>query len=94
MNIFNNALAGGIFRLKMEEEKISAILDEEIEAVLKSIGQLDAVRNGEVLCCECGIQVSLESIQTIQPLTDGSFLYTCNSIECAKSFLDKQRCGQ
>ena len=77
----------------MEEEKINAILDEDIEAVLESIGQLDAVRNGEVLCCECGIQVSPESIQTILPLADGNFLYTCNGIECVKSFLDKHRCG-
>jgi hypothetical protein len=81
------------FRAVAEEEKIKAVFDEEIEEVLRKIGKLDDIKNGEVLCSECGIQVSVESIQIILPLGDGTWDFVCNGIECVRSYLGKQRCG-
>jgi hypothetical protein len=74
---------------EMKEEIIRTILDEDIEKVLDSLGQLDAVQNGEMHCRECGIPVSVKSIQIIMPLEGGSFEYVCNNTECVHSYLAK-----
>ncbi len=70
----------------MKEEKISAILDEDMEQVLESIGQLHAIKNGEIYCSECGTTISIENIQLIIPLENGYFEYVCKNTLCVHSY--------
>jgi hypothetical protein len=77
----------------MKEEIIRTVLDEDIGKVLDSLGQLEAVQNGEIHCCGCGIPVSVKSIQIIMPLEDGSFEYVCNNTECVLSYSAKHGVG-
>ncbi|MBM4349848.1 MAG: hypothetical protein FJ106_08180 [Deltaproteobacteria bacterium] len=73
----------------MKEEVIRTVLDEDIGKVLDNLGQLEAVQNGEIHCCECGIPVSVKSIQIIMPLEGGNFKYVCNNTECVLSYSAK-----
>jgi hypothetical protein len=77
----------------MKEEVIHTVLDEDVGKVLDSLGQLEAVQNGETRCCECGIPVSVKTIQIIMPLEDGSFEYVCNNTECVLSYSTKHGVG-
>ncbi|MCX5888388.1 MAG: hypothetical protein NTY36_02930 [Deltaproteobacteria bacterium] len=75
----------------MEEEKLRAVLDEDISSVLEKFGQVQAVVDGEIICQECGIPITLKNIQVIIPLREGKFHYVCNRVECVIAYLEKQK---
>lgn len=41
----------------MKEKVIRTVLDEDVGKVLDSLGQLEAVQNGEIHCCEWEFQL-------------------------------------
>jgi len=70
----------------MKEETVRAMLDEDIEVILRKLEQLDAVQQGEVYCSQCGIPLALKNIQIIVPLGESRFQYVCNRTECVEAY--------
>ena len=75
----------------MDEEKLRAVLDEDIPAVLEKFGQKQAILDGEILCQECGTPINLTNIQIIIPLVNDEFYYVCDRVECMDEYLMKQK---
>lgn len=66
----------------MKSEKLQAVLDEDIEGLLRSIGKLDNILAGEIVCRFCGDLVTLQNLQAILPLSGGDFWFICNKPSC------------
>lgn len=68
----------------MKTEILQAVLDEDLEGLLRSIGRLDSINDGRVVCRFCGDLVSLQNLQAILPLSDEDFWFICNRPSCVE----------
>ena len=65
----------------IRDRTVSAVLDEQLESFLNSIGELDRVTSGEAACSICGASVMLENISLVVPMGD-KVTYVCNRQAC------------
>ncbi len=73
----------------MGKEFFEAVSDEDLRGLLRSIGQLEQVETGQVVCCTCGNPMSLRNIQLIIPLGDSKFDFVCNTTSCVEQYYEK-----
>ena len=66
---------------------LQAVLDEDLEKLLRSIGQLERITNGDLLCRSCAKVITLENLQVIVPLPSGQFEFVCNLPACVECLL-------
>ena len=64
-----------------DKYKINAILEDELERVLKAKGILEAVKAGNVNCFVCGKTLLLENIEAIH-IINGETKLCCDDEEC------------
>ena len=81
-------------RLDLNMEKfmadINAILDKDMERLLKSLGVYDRIKNGEILCAVCGISITLDNLQVLIPNQKDNIIdYVCNNIDCINRIKDR-----
>ena len=74
----------------MQKNKIQAIFDEDLIDVLKKMGQLQKIDNGQVFCHSCGSLITIKNIQIVIPYFKTEFLYICNNPACVEKFYSKQ----
>jgi hypothetical protein len=65
--------------------KIQAVSDDNLEDLLISLGILDELRAGKIMCVECGEKITLETLQ-LTSMTDGKVIICCNKPECITKF--------
>ncbi len=65
------------------ERVLYAVLDEDLEDLLKSLGQLERLRRGEVTCAVCSAPMSVRNLHAITVLPDGELRWLCHDSECA-----------
>lgn len=70
----------------MKQERLNAVLDEDLQQLLKKVGEFERIERGEVYCSCCGIPITLKNIQILMPLADGAFEYVCQSAACMELF--------
>jgi len=70
----------------MKKEPLRAVLDEELETLLRSIGQLELLRDGQAVCGVCGKPVDLTNLQMILPLKEEKFQFVCSEPSCVERF--------
>lgn len=70
----------------MKETKIPAVFKEELQNLLKSIGEAESIENGQRNCSICSRVISSENIQLIIPRAEDLFEYVCNDPECVSTF--------
>lgn len=68
MNIFN----------RKPKHNIKAVQEQDLEHYLKSLGVLDSINSGEVLCQFCGNKITLDTIEAIAP-KEGRIVFTCSN---------------
>jgi len=73
----------------MKREFLDAVLDDDLRGLLKSIGQLEHVEEGEVVCCKCGTPITLRNLQLIIPLGDSRFDFVCSDPPCVEHYYEK-----
>jgi hypothetical protein len=66
----------------MNKSKVPAIFSEDMERFLKSINELDAIKQGERVCMACSRSITVENIQLIIPRGDNTFDYACTNPTC------------
>ena len=70
----------------MNNKILHAVLDEDLAQLLSSIGKLENITNGNVLCRVCGVVITLENLQVIVPLAAREeFEFVCNASVCVES---------
>ena len=71
----------------MAKQVLSAIMDEDMNAVLAKMGLLRPFEEGQISCCQCGKQVTLKNLQFILPQEGGGAQVVCDSTDCIDTFL-------
>jgi hypothetical protein len=84
VKVLNN-LARRIKRANKSKETLSAVHDDDLVNLLRSLGVLHEVESGKVKCKFCGIQVNLDNLQALIP-DSGSVSYTCDKPSCVRLF--------
>ena len=65
----------------MKIQKMSAILDSDLEALLLKIGELHDIKAGKRKCTICRKTLALENIAAIFPIS-GQVKYCCSEQSC------------
>ena len=60
---------------------IKAVVDEDLDGVLKSLGVYDELVAGKKICLHCGKIITLDSVEAIVP-HDKRIAFICNSPSC------------
>ena len=53
--------------------------------MLTKMGLIKDIEEGRILCSNCGVQLSVSTVQFILPLPNGATRLVCDSVECADS---------
>lgn len=64
-----------------QERTVSAVLDEQLESFLKSIGELERIESGNAICIVCGTHMTIENISLVVPI-GGEVTYVCDQQLC------------
>ena len=71
-----------------KKHRIQAVLDDDLEDVLKNLGLLTALQNNELRCCVCGDTVSQDTLQGIVPKGKTQEVL-CSKPECLKKLTQR-----
>lgn len=69
------------------EENIEVLLDKDIDEVLKALGEIQRIDDGEAFCRECGIPITRRNLQIIVPGKEERIEYVCNEVKCVSKYL-------
>jgi hypothetical protein len=69
-----------------DRHEIKAVHEKNLEEMLESIGLLDSVKKGLILCHFCGKKISLENINCLYP-KKGDIVFCCGDISCYEKAL-------
>lgn len=70
----------------MKENKIPAVYKEDLEKVLISIGEAEAIASGQRHCMICSKVITLDNLQLIIPRAEKKFEFVCNDTECVSKY--------
>jgi hypothetical protein len=73
----------------MKSCKFQTILDEDLENILKSISLFERIQNGDVLCSQCGVQITLKNLQLLIPMPNKNFEFVCSDPKCIETYYEK-----
>ena len=68
-----------------ETEVITAVHSEDVLQFFESLGLLQELQNGGLLCAVCGSQITVDNFRAAIR-KEGGFLFCCTSQKCAKRF--------
>lgn len=74
----------------VEKNKIKAVFKEELQNLLQSINEFDAIEKGERICKVCSKVITLQNIQLIIPRPEKVFDYICDSPTCIEEYNRKK----
>lgn len=64
-----------------KSSRLKAVYEDDLQEYLKSLGILESVKRGDILCRFCGNAISLESLEVIVP-EDGEIKLVCSNKNC------------
>lgn len=70
----------------VQENKMKAVHDKDLENLLKSLHVYESVVNGECKCLFCDGQITLDNIDSIVPYEE-SIQFTCDKHICHQKLL-------
>lgn len=65
----------------LERKSIRAVLEDDLQAVLKDLELLELIEQGEASCHICGRVISLENLQALFR-SSGTIHFVCNTPGC------------
>jgi len=70
----------------IEREKLDAVHDDDLEALLTSLGILDEIKVGKHHCIVCGVQITLDNLGAIYP--KGKIIsFICDRVACSREII-------
>ncbi len=73
----------------MEPAKLQAVFDEDLENLLKALGEYSKIENGDVFCSQCDVLITFHNIQLLIPRPNGRFEYICDRPDCVENYYRK-----
>jgi len=70
----------------VQDNKMKAVHDKDLESLLKSLHVYEAVVNGKYKCLFCDKKITLDNIDSIVPYKE-SIQFTCDKSECHQKLL-------
>jgi hypothetical protein len=72
------------------KNKIPAVFKEDLKQLLRSIGEIDPINNGDRVCLSCTKLITIENMQMIIPRKNNRYEYICNDSLCIRN-IDSQK---
>lgn len=72
-----------------EKHELKTVHVNDLDEILKSHGQLEEFRNGEINCIICNSKISNENVGSLQ-LNDNKLLFSCNKSSCYDKLIEKE----
>lgn len=72
----------------MENKQIDAVLESDLEKLLKGLGIYDELVSGNLKCAICGEKVTQDNIMAIYP-ENGEIKLACDKPACQKIIKEK-----
>ena len=67
--------------------EVNAVLDTQIENLLKRTSQYEDLINGIIKCESCACTITSQNIGIMQPIENGTkILFYCERIDCAEEY--------
>lgn len=67
--------------------EVNAILDTQIEELLKKTSQYEDLVEGRLICSSCGSTINSQNIGIMLPIENGSRIkFYCDRIDCAEQY--------
>ncbi len=76
-----------IERARTRKETLSAVHDDDLIALLQSLGVLHDLEAGNIRCKFCRDQINLDSLQALIP-DSGSVSFVCKKPTCIRLFIN------
>jgi len=73
-----------------ERYEVTAVHEKNLEEVLKGLGLLDSVKNGNVVCKFCEKRITLDNLNCIYP-KDNGIIFCCDNLSCYQKALEDAR---
>jgi hypothetical protein len=73
-----------------KRHEITAVHERNLEEVLKDLGLLDSVKDGNVACKFCGKKITLDNLNCIYP-RDDNIIFCCDDLNCFQKALEDAR---
>lgn len=73
-------------RSYMKKGEISAVHDDDLVDLIKSLGLYEQIINGDIKCAFCEKTINLENIQGVFP-HDNQINFSCNDVSCYEKLL-------
>lgn len=73
----------------MQIDKIKAIHSDDMEKYLESLGVLEDIKAGKIVCSICSKQITIDNITCIYP-EDKQIKFCCNKSGCYESLIRKR----
>jgi hypothetical protein len=70
------------------KEKIHAVSSKDLAGLLESLGLMEDLANGKLVCRCCGSKLSQENIGCIYPINKEIRL-CCNTVDCLKKAIEE-----
>ncbi len=71
----------------MKDNHLQAVHDDDLTALLSSLGVYDKVRDGQCACSFCKKGITLENLGAIIPM-NGEIAFSCDSHMCLNSMVE------
>lgn len=72
---------------RKDKIKVNAILDTQIETLLKKTSQYEDFVEGKLLCNSCGSIITLQNIGIMQPINNGTKIkFYCDRVDCIEHY--------
>ena len=68
----------------LHREKVPAVLNSDLESILRGLGILEDVNSGKVSCAQCGRPMDMSTIQCLY-MEDGEVRMCCERLMCYMS---------
>jgi len=70
----------------LKRTEINAILGEEFDKLLETLGVLEEFEAGKYKCIFCGDQLHRENVLLIFPLSESNIGFVCKKPECVAKY--------
>ena len=70
------------------KKKILVVHEQNLDSFLESLGLLEALENGELVCGVCGSVITRENFRCVYP-DNGEIKACCSALHCYKIVLKK-----
>lgn len=78
----------GDMKRKVSEITLKAVLDQDVEELLKNLGLLDEMRSGSLTCALCGNPISLEIFSGVFK-KNGEIRVFCGELLCFNGAIEE-----